>query len=78
MEYLAVGVTNLVNILQPEVLAVGGGVAGAPDALLMGPLRHMVEAECYPRHANKLPRILRAELGNDAGIIGAALLGNVI
>lgn len=78
VEYLAVGVTNLVNILQPEVLAVGGGVAGAPDALLMRPLRHMVEAECYPRHANKLPRILRAELGNDAGIIGAALLGNVI
>lgn len=76
--YLATGVTNLVNILQPEVLAVGGGVAGAPDALLMDPLRRLVEAECYPRHANKLPRILRAELGNDAGIIGAALLGTVI
>lgn len=78
VEYLAAGVTNLVNILQPEVLAVGGGVAGASDALLMDPLRELVEAECYPRHANKLPRILRAELGNDAGIIGAALLGNVI
>lgn len=76
--YLATGVTNLVNILQPEVLAVGGGVAGAPDALLMEPLRRLVETECYPRHADKLPRILRAELGNDAGIIGAALLGKVI
>lgn len=76
VEDLAAGVTNLVNILQPEVLAVGGGVAGAPDALLMEPLRRIVEAECYPRHAGKLPRILRAELGNDAGILGAALLGN--
>lgn len=78
VEYLAAGVTNLVNILQPEVLAVGGGVAGAPDALLMEPLRQLVEAECYPRHVGKFPRILRAELGNDAGIIGAALLGKVI
>lgn len=78
VDYLAAGVTNLVNILQPEVLAVGGGVAGAPDALLMDPLRKLVEAECYPRHAGRLPRILRAELGNDAGIIGAALLGRAI
>ena len=40
----------------------------------MEPLRKIVEAECYPRHAGKLPRITRAQLGNDAGIIGAALL----
>ena len=78
MEYLAAGVTNLVNVLQPEVLAVGGGVAGAPDHLLMEPLRKIVEEECYPRHTGNLPRILRAELGNDAGIIGAALLSRAI
>ena len=78
VEYLAAGVTNLVNVLQPEILAVGGGVAGAPDHLLMEPLRKIVEAECYPRHTGKLPRILRAELGNDAGIIGAALLSRAI
>ena len=76
--YLAAGVTNLINMLQPEVLAVGGGVAAASDELLMNPLREIVNAECYPRHAGKLPRILRAELGNDAGIIGAALLGRAI
>lgn len=78
VEYLAAGVTNLVNVLQPEILAVGGGVAGAPDQLLMEPLRKIVEEECYPRHTGKLPRILRAELGNDAGIIGAALLRRAI
>ncbi|MDD3346496.1 ROK family protein [Oscillibacter sp.] len=78
VDYLACGVTNLVNILQPEAVAIGGGVAGAPEALLMEPLRQIVERECYPRHTGKLPRILRAELGNDAGIIGAALLGRAL
>ncbi len=76
--YLAAGVTNLVNILQPEAVAVGGGVAGAPEPLLMEPLRQIVERECYPRHTGKIPRILRAELGNDAGMIGAALLDRAI
>ncbi len=76
--YLASGMTDLVNILQPEVVAVGGGVAGAPDALLLEPLRAIVERECYARHIGRLPRVERAELGNDAGIIGAALLGRAI
>lgn len=78
VDYLATGVTNLINILQPEVLAVGGGVSAAPENLLMNPLREIVERECYPRHTGNLPRIVRAELGNDAGIIGAALLRRAI
>ncbi|MCI8690677.1 MAG: ROK family protein [Oscillibacter sp.] len=78
VEYLGAGVTNLVNILQPEILAVGGGVASAPEELLMEPLRELVGRECYPRHAGKLPKIVRAELGNDAGIIGAALLHKAV
>ena len=78
VDYLATGVTNLVNVLQPEIVAIGGGVSGASDELLMNPLREQVHAECYPRHAGKLPRIVRAKLGNDAGIIGAALLGRAI
>ena len=76
--YLAAGVTNLVNILQPEALALGGGVADAPPALLLDPLREIVERECYPRHAGRAPRVVKAELGNDAGIIGAALLRRAI
>lgn len=78
VEYLGAGVTNLVNILQPEILAVGGGIAGAQEALLMEPLRDLVARECYPRHAGKLPKIIPAELGNDAGIIGAALLHRAV
>ena len=61
-----------------RAVAVGGGVAGAPEPLLLDPLRQIVERECYPRHTGKIPQILRAELGNDAGIIGAALLDRAI
>ncbi|MGI5953487.1 ROK family protein [Dysosmobacter sp.] len=78
VSYLAAGVTNLINILQPEAVAIGGGVAAAPDGLLLTPLREIVERECYPRHTGQVPRIVRAELGNDAGIIGAALLKRAI
>ena len=78
VSYLAAGVTNLINILQPEAVAIGGGVAAAPDRLLLTPLREIVERECYPRHTGQLPRIVRAELGNDAGIIGAARLKRAI
>lgn len=74
VSYLAAGVTNLVNILQPEVLAVGGGVSNEDDALLLHPLRELVERECYARHGSQITKIVKAELGNDAGIIGAALL----
>ena len=46
VSYLAAGVTNLINILQPEAVAIGGGVAAAPDRLLLTPLREIVEREC--------------------------------
>ena len=77
-EYLAAGLTNLVNILHPEAVALGGGVAAAPEHLLLEPVREIVARECYARHVDQVPRILRAELGNDAGIIGAAMLGRAI
>ena len=76
--YLAAGLTDLVNILHPEAVALGGGVAAAPEHLLLEPVREIVGRECYARHVGKIPRILRAELGNDAGIIGAAMLGRAV
>ena len=69
---------SLINILRPEAVAFGGGVAGAPEHLLLEPLRRRVGALCFSRHGGRATRILRAELGNDAGVIGAALLGRVI
>ena len=77
VEYLADGTASLINILRPEAVAIGGGVAAAPEALLLEPLREIVGREAYGRHGGRVTRVLRAELGNDAGIIGAALLAKV-
>ena len=77
-EYLASGLTDLVNILHPEAVALGGGVAAAPEYLLLDPVREIVARQCYARHVGQVPHIVRAELGNDAGIIGAAMLGRAI
>jgi glucokinase len=74
LSYLAAGVTNLVNIFQPQVLALGGGVSNERRELLLEPLQALVEKECYARHGGAMTRIVAAELGNDAGVIGAALL----
>ena len=77
VEELAEGTASLINLLRPEAVAFGGGVAGAPEQLLLEPLRRRVGELCFSRHGGRTTRILRAELGNDAGIIGAALLGRV-
>lgn len=75
IEYLACGITNMVNIFQPQVLCIGGGVCGEGDYLLK-PLIKLVERDQYGfAHQTKPCQIKIAELGNDAGIIGAAVLG---
>jgi len=70
---LGVGIAGLVNVLDPEVVVVAGGVAAAGD-LLLGPARatfaQTVEA---PGHRPEVP-IVPAALGNDAGAVGAAAL----
>jgi len=73
VQYLGCGVTNLVNIFQPEVLCIGGGISLAGDTLL-SPLRALVNQEEYTRNSPRRTRLALAQLGNDAGIIGAALL----
>lgn len=78
VNYLAVGLTSLINILRPEAVAIGGGVAAAPERLLLEPLREAVAKESFSRHGGRITKVLRAERGNDAGIIGAAMLGRVM
>ena len=78
VEYLADGTISLINILRPEAVAIGGGVAAAPEHLLLEPLREIVARESFSSHGGITTRVLRAELGNDAGIIGAAMLGRAI
>ncbi len=74
ISYLATGLTNMVNIFQPEVISIGGGLSNERDYLLT-PLIPLVRAEQYGSGFVPYTRICIAELGNDAGIIGAAFLG---
>lgn len=71
--YLACGIVNLVNLFQPEVFCVGGGVSGAGETLL-APVRASLNREDYARDSQQRTKLTLAQLGNDAGIIGAALL----
>ena len=74
IEYLAVGITDKINIFQPEVLSIGGGVCNEKEYLTK-PLIEIVEKEQYTRNNKKKTKIVTAMLKNDAGIIGAAGLG---
>lgn len=71
---LAAGIVNVINIFQPEVLCIGGGI-GSEGETLLEPVREIVKKERYSIHSAVQTRICSARLGNDAGIIGAALLG---
>ncbi|MBP1573455.1 MAG: ROK family glucokinase [Oscillospiraceae bacterium] len=74
IKYLAAGITNTINIFQPDILCIGGGVCNEGDPLLV-PMKELVAKEVYTRASKKNTQIVIASLGNDAGIIGAAFLG---
>ncbi|MBQ7761048.1 MAG: ROK family protein [Clostridia bacterium] len=74
ISYLACGIANMINIFQPNVLSIGGGVCNEKDYLLV-PLKEKIFAETYNKDSKKCTEIKIAELGNDAGIVGAAVLG---
>ena len=74
IKYLAAGITNTINIFQPDILCIGGGVCNEGDALLK-PMKEIVAKEVYTRDSKRNTEIVIAKLGNDAGIIGAAFLG---
>ncbi len=73
--YVSTGIINIINALQPEIICVGGGI-GHEGENLLGPIRQHVEKERYSVYAEQQTQICAAVLGNDAGIIGAALLDN--
>lgn len=73
VDYLGCGIASLVNIFQPEVICIGGGPS-AQGETLMAPVRYILNREDYARNNVHRTRLVRASLGNDAGIIGAALL----
>ena len=71
IKYLAEGITNIINIFQPEILTIGGGVCNEKEYLTK-PLMEIVESEQYTRNNMNKTKVVTAVLGNDAGIIGAA------
>lgn len=71
--YLGVALANLINLLNPEIIVVGGGVANGWD-LFADEMRKQVAERAFPVPAAQV-KIVRAECGDDAGLLGAARLG---
>ena len=68
---LGEGITNVINLLRPEAIILGGGISAEGDALL-DPLKAYVYDNIYVAYDYAPIEILCAELGNDAGLYGAA------
>lgn len=73
-EYLALGIANILNIINPEVVVLGGGVALAGD-ILLNPMREKMVKYTLPVTLEEL-QIVQGVLGNEAGIKGAVGLFN--
>jgi glucokinase len=72
--WAALGIANLVNLLDPEIVVVGGGLIEAGDIVLTPIRTAFGELVLAAEHRPEVP-IVPAELGGDAGAIGAALIG---
>ncbi|OGO24228.1 MAG: hypothetical protein A2144_13600 [Chloroflexi bacterium RBG_16_50_9] len=68
--YLGVGLTNLVNIFNPEMIVLGGGMVGLGD-LLLSPAKKVISERAFPISAQAV-RIVTTQLGDEAGLYGAA------
>ena len=71
--YLGAGIASLVNVLEPELIVIGGGFAAAGE-LVVGPARAVLARDGLTPGRDTV-RIVRAELGEDAGLVGAAFVG---
>ena len=71
---LADGLSNAINIFSPELICLGGGVANEREEDLQYPLEKLVAERTKVRQGIQSTRFVKAKLGNDAGIVGAAML----
>jgi glucokinase len=71
--WLGVGIASIVNALEPEVVVIGGGAMQAGE-LILEPARSAAQDRLVGRAARTLPPVVPAELGDAAGLVGAALL----
>ena len=74
IKYIAEGLINVLNTLMPEVLVIGGGVCKEGEYLLK-PLRELIKEGVYSGDSIPQSTLKTAQMGNDAGIVGAAMLG---
>lgn len=75
-DYVACGLTNIINIFQPDMVCIGGGISKEGE-ILAAPVREYVERERFSKNVDKQTIIKTAQLGNNAGIIGAAFIGDL-
>ena len=73
IRYVAEGICNIMNIFQPDLLCIGGGISNEKDNLTV-PVNKIVRENIYTKNTETHDRVCVAKLGNDAGIIGAAFL----
>lgn len=73
IDYLAMGIVSLVDSFRPELIIMGGGICNQGDYLMI-PLNELIRKYSYISDEIPSPPAVRATLGNDAGIIGAAAL----
>lgn len=71
--YLAEGIANIVNVFRPQAVLIGGGISVEGEALTL-PLQKMVDTKILGRGRYAPVTIGAASLGNDAGLVGAAML----
>ena len=76
IDFLSDGLANTINAFMPEILVIGGGVCNEGDPLLL-PLRERTMSRPYFGPGVKKTEIRIAKMGNDAGIVGAAMVGKV-
>lgn len=75
--YLAEGIANIVNVFRPQAVLIGGGISAEGEALTL-PLQKMVDTKILGRGRYAPVTIRAASLGNDAGLVGAAMLAKEI
>ncbi len=73
-EYLGAGIASAVNLLNPQVVVIGGGVSEGGQSFIRR-IEKEVKKRAFPS-ATKNLKVIRAKLGNDAGFIGAAMLAS--
>ena len=73
VKYLAMGIGTLMNVFDPEIIAIGGGLSKAGDYLLDKVNKEIYNYVVFKKL--KYGKVVIASLGNDAGIIGSAMLG---